>query len=71
MPAGSSDVDVMTDSALAQQLFRFQEIAALAQAAGVASASEATAWLTALGAAGAEERFFAAMTFFFVTGRKP
>lgn len=50
---------------------RFREYTDRAQAAGVVSAAEAASWLGELEKTDQEGRFFAAMTFFFVSGRKP
>jgi SAM-dependent methyltransferase len=67
----SAETRVFTDYALALQLLRFQEHTGRAQAAGVVSEAEAASWLGELEKASQEGHFFAAITFFFVSGRKP
>lgn len=53
------------------QSLRFREFTDRAQEAGEVSATEVASWLGELEQASQEGRFFAAMTFFFVSGRKP
>jgi SAM-dependent methyltransferase len=67
----SADTLLQTDYPLFLQFLRFREYTDRAQAAGVVSAAEASVWLEELEQASREGRFFAAMTFFFVSGRKP
>jgi len=67
----SADTWIRTDYTAFMQSLRFREYTDRAQAAGIVSADEATSWLEELEQANQEGRFFAAMTFFFVSGRKP
>jgi len=60
-----------TEYTLAAQLLRLREHTERAREAGVVSAAEAASWLGELEEAGKTGRFFAAMTFFFASGRKP
>jgi ubiquinone/menaquinone biosynthesis C-methylase UbiE len=60
-----------TEYTLAAQVLRLREHTERAREAGVVSAAEAVSWLGALEEVGKTGRFFAAMTFFFVSGRKP
>jgi SAM-dependent methyltransferase len=60
-----------TDYALAAQLLRLRDHTARAQEAGVVSAVEVASWLKELEQADQAGRFFAALTFFCVSGRKP
>ncbi len=66
-----ADTMMFTSYAEADQIFRLQDTAKRAQAAGVVSEAEGTAWLEELQQADQGGQFFAAMTFFFVRGRKP
>jgi hypothetical protein len=50
---------------------RLRDHTARAQEAGVVSAAEAASWLRAVEQADHAGQFFAALTFFFVSGRKP
>jgi hypothetical protein len=61
---------IPTDYTAFMQSLSFREFTGRAQAAGVVSADKATAWLEELEQANEEGRFFAAITFFFVSGRK-
>lgn len=67
----SADTWLPTDYAIAAQLLRLREHTERAREAGAVSATEAASWLGELEEAGKTGRFFAAMTFFFVSGRKP
>jgi ubiquinone/menaquinone biosynthesis C-methylase UbiE len=67
----SADTWIQTDYPVFLQFLRFREYTDRAQAAGVMSAAEAASWLGELEKIDQEGRFFAAMTFFFVSGRKP
>ena len=60
-----------TDYTIAFQLLRLREHTERAREAGAVSETEAESWLGELEEAGKTERFFAAMTFFFVSGQKP
>jgi ubiquinone/menaquinone biosynthesis C-methylase UbiE len=66
-----ADTILFTSYAEADRIFRLQDTAKRAQAAGVVSEAEGTAWLEELDRANQAGRFFAALTFFFVSGRKP
>lgn len=66
-----ADTMMLTSYAEADRIFRLQDTAKRAQAAGVVAEAEGTAWLEGLKQADQAGRFFAAMTFFFVSGRKP
>lgn len=67
----AADTWIQTDYPLFLQFLRFREYTERAQAAGVVSAAEAASWLEELEKTDREGCFFAAMTFFFVCGRKP
>jgi hypothetical protein len=77
LEAGLTEVEVIagtlmvTDLTLANQVFALHETAAQAVAAGVVSAAEADGWLDNLEQAHAAGRFFAAVTFFCLSGRTP
>jgi ubiquinone/menaquinone biosynthesis C-methylase UbiE len=62
---------VLTDYAVAEQLFRLRQTAESAQQGGVVSAAEVTAWLDYLEEAHQRGSFFLASTQFYVSGRKP
>jgi ubiquinone/menaquinone biosynthesis C-methylase UbiE len=62
---------ILTDLALASQIFMLRAAAEQAQAAGVIESDEAERWLDHLEAAGQAGNFFAAVTGFVVGGRKP
>jgi hypothetical protein len=66
-----ADTVMFTSYAEADRIFRLRDTAKQAQAAGVVSEAEGTAWLEELEQAEKVGQFFAAMTFFFVSGRKP
>lgn len=66
-----ADTVMFTSYAEADQIFKLKDTAKQAQAAGVVSEAEGTAWLEELAQAEKAGQFFAAMTFFFVRGRKP
>lgn len=72
-----TEVTVTTDTwqtthySIAAQLLRLREHTERAQNAGAVSATEAPSWLRELEQAGNAGQFFAAITFFFVSGRKP
>ncbi|HEV8718134.1 MAG TPA: methyltransferase domain-containing protein [Candidatus Binatia bacterium] len=66
-----ADSWIQTNYTVFMQSLRFREFTDRAQEAGVVSATEAASWLEELEQASQEGRFFAAMTFFFVSGRKP
>jgi ubiquinone/menaquinone biosynthesis C-methylase UbiE len=59
-----------TDYTVAAQLLRLQEHTERAREAGAVSATEAESWLSELEEASKTGRFFAAMTFFFVSGQR-
>ena len=67
----AAETVLYTEYALTAQLLRLREHTARAQEAGVVSAAEAASWLGELEQADQAGRFFAALTFFFVSGRKP
>jgi ubiquinone/menaquinone biosynthesis C-methylase UbiE len=67
----SAETVLYTAYALTAQLLRLRDHTARAQEAGVVSAAEVTSWLRELEQAGQAGRFFAALTFFCVSGRKP
>lgn len=62
---------IFTSYAEAERMFRLRDTAKRAQAAGVVVEAEVTSWLEELEQADQGGRFFAALTFFFVSGRKP
>jgi len=66
-----ADTVMLTSYAEADRIFRLQDTAKRAQTAGVVSETEATSWLEELEQADQAGWFFAALTFFFVSGRKP
>jgi ubiquinone/menaquinone biosynthesis C-methylase UbiE len=66
-----ADTVMFTSYAEADRIFKLQDTAKQAQAAGVVSEAEGTAWLEELEQAEKAGQFFAAMTFFFVRGCKP
>jgi hypothetical protein len=61
---------MFTDYMQANQVFKLQETATHAQAAGVVSPTEVNRWLNDLEQANQAGKFFAAMTAFCVSGRK-
>jgi ubiquinone/menaquinone biosynthesis C-methylase UbiE len=67
----TANTGVLTDYGLAVQLLRLREAAERAQEAGVVTAVEATRWLGQLEEAGQRGQFFASLTHFCVSGRKP
>jgi len=77
LAAGLTEVGVLADTAMftdyrqANQVFHLQETAAQAQVAGVVSPTEVNRWLTELEQAHQAGKFFAAITTFCVSGRKP
>lgn len=66
----AADTLMLKDYGVANQLLRLWETAKLAQEAGVASATEITAWMSQLEQAHKAGYFFLAMTFFCVSGQK-
>jgi ubiquinone/menaquinone biosynthesis C-methylase UbiE len=66
-----AEAGVVTEYALAAQMWRWRENAERAQEAGVVSATEATEWLGHLEEASQAGRFFGGITFFCVSGKKP
>lgn len=66
-----TDTLVLTDYALANQIFEFESTVERAQEAGVVSAAAAANWLDRLEEASQAGRFFLAVTGFGVSGRKP
>jgi SAM-dependent methyltransferase len=77
LEAGLVDVALFPETLMfttyveANRVFKLQEIADHAQAAGVMSAQDAGKWIGALKQADDSGRFFAAVTGFCVQGRKP
>jgi ubiquinone/menaquinone biosynthesis C-methylase UbiE len=67
----AAETVLYTDYALTAQLLRLRDHTARAQEAGVVSAAEVACWLKELEQADKAGRFFAALTFFCVSGRKP
>lgn len=61
---------IFTSYAEADRMFMLRDTAKRAQAAGVASETETTSWLEGLEQADQAGCFFAALTLFFVSGRK-
>jgi len=66
-----ADTVMFTDYAQANPVFKLQETAAHAQAAGTVSPTEVNRWLNDLEQANQVGKFFAVMTCFCVSGRKP
>lgn len=66
-----ADTLVFTEYALAEQTVTLEQRVRQAKDAGIVDEAPAAAWLEALAEAGRSGRFFAAMTFFNVGGRKP
>lgn len=66
-----ADTAILTDYALANEIWRLRETAERAQEAGVISAAQAASWLGELERASQAGRFFGAITVFVVSGRKP
>jgi hypothetical protein len=62
---------MFTDYTQANQVFNLQETVIHAQAAGVVSPTDVNRWLNHLEEANQAGKFFAAVTGFFVSGRKP
>jgi ubiquinone/menaquinone biosynthesis C-methylase UbiE len=66
-----ADTLMFTDYTQANQVFNLQETVIHAQAAGVVSPTDVNRWLNHLEEANQAGKFFAAVTGFFVSGRKP
>jgi SAM-dependent methyltransferase len=66
-----ADTSLLTDYATAVEVLRLQETAELSREAGAVSAAEAANWLAEPEQASKAGRFFLALTFFCVSGRKP
>src|SRR5215813_13385733 len=67
----TANAGVVTDYVVAVQVLRLREAAERAQEVGIVSAAEAAQWLGQLEEAGQTGRFFASLTHFCVSGRKP
>lgn len=65
-----ADTLILSDYTQASQIFKLQETAAHAQAAGIISAGEVTSWLNSLKQAHLAGKFFSALTFFCASGCK-